>query len=97
MYTPFITNQVKKELRKIIVTAEILKEGNMFTAYCPELDVASCGHSPDEAKKNLSDVIGIQLEETSKLGTLKDFLSDRKVSRVDRTDVLTHLTPHYPS
>ena len=60
-------------MRKIIVTAEIWKEGNMFTAYCPELDVASCGHSSDEAKKNLSEVIGIQLEETSKLGTLKDF------------------------
>ena len=79
-------------MRKIIVTAEILKERNMFTAYCPELDVASCGHSSDESKKNLGEVIGIQLEETSKLGTLKDFLSDRKVSRVHRTDVLTYLT-----
>ena len=84
-------------MRKIIVTAEILKEGNMFTAYCPELDVASCGHSSDEAKNNLGEVIGIQLEETSKLDTLKDFLSDRKVSRVHRTDILTHLTAHYPS
>jgi predicted RNase H-like HicB family nuclease len=63
-------------MRKIIVTAEVWKEGNMFTAYCPELDVASCGHSSDEAKKNLNEVIGIQLEETSKLGTLKDFLAD---------------------
>jgi len=56
-------------MRKIIVTAEIWKEGNMFTAYCPELDVASCGHSSDEAKKNLSEVIEIQLEEISKLDT----------------------------
>jgi len=56
-------------MKKIIVTAEIWKEGNMFTAYCPE-------YSSDEAKKNLSEVIGIQLEETSKLGTLKDFLAE---------------------
>jgi len=63
-------------MRKIIATAEIWEEGDMFTAYCPELDVASCGHSSDEAKKNLSEVIGIQLEETSKLGTLKDFLAE---------------------
>jgi len=69
MYTVFITSQTKKELRKTIVTAEIWKEGNMFTAYCPELDVASCGHSSDEAKKNLSEVIEIQLEEISKLDT----------------------------
>ena len=63
-------------MRKIIVTAEIWKEGNVFTAYCPELDVASCGHSSDEARKNLKEVIEIQLEETSKLGTMKDFLAD---------------------
>jgi len=69
MYTVFITSQTKKELRKTIATAEIWKEGNMFTAYCPELDVASCGHSSDEAKKNLSEVIEIQLEEISKLDT----------------------------
>ena len=69
MYTVVITNQAKKELRKTIVTAEIWKEGNMFTAYCPELDVASCGHSSGEAKKNLSEVIEIQLEEISKLDT----------------------------
>ena len=69
MYTVFITSQTKKELRKIIGTAEIWEEGNMFTAYCPELDVASCGHSSDEAKKNLSGVIEIQLEEISKLDT----------------------------
>ncbi|MEA1894974.1 MAG: hypothetical protein U9N36_07215 [Euryarchaeota archaeon] len=46
----------------------------MFTAYCPELDVASCGHAPEEARKNLGEVIAIQLEETARLGTLKDFL-----------------------
>jgi hypothetical protein len=30
-------------MKKIIATVEIWKEGGMFTAYCPELDVASCG------------------------------------------------------
>jgi predicted RNase H-like HicB family nuclease len=63
-------------MKKIIATAEIWKEGGMFTAYCPELDVASCGHTSEEAKKNLRDVIEIQLEETAKLGTLKDFLAE---------------------
>jgi len=53
---------------------EIWKEGSMFTAYCHELDIASCGHTPDEAKRNLEEVIEIQIEETAKLGTLKMFL-----------------------
>ena len=48
----------------------------MFTAYSLELDVASCGHTPEEAKKNLREVIEIQLEEAAKLGTLKDFLAE---------------------
>ena len=62
-------------MKKMITTVEVWKEGSMFTAYCPELDVASCGHTPEEAKKNLGEVIVIQLKETARLGTLKDFLS----------------------
>jgi len=63
-------------MRDIITTVEIWKEGNMFTSYCPELDIASCGMTPDEAKANLQEVITIQLEETAKLGTLEDLLSE---------------------
>ena len=63
-------------MKKIIATVEIWKEGDMFTSYCPELDVASCGHTAEEAKKNLRGVIEIQLEETAKLGTLEDFLAE---------------------
>jgi len=48
----------------------------MFTSYCPELDVASCGHTPEEAKRNLREVIKIQLEETAKIGTLRDLLAE---------------------
>ena len=50
-----------------------LERGNMYTAYCPELDVVSCGRNIDEAQKNLLEVIEIQLEETVKLGTLETF------------------------
>ncbi len=63
-------------MRNIIVTEEVWKEGNMYTTYCPELDVASCGRNVDEARKNLLEVIQIQLEETAKLGRLKDFLEN---------------------
>ena len=61
-------------MKNLVVTEEIWKEGNMSVAYCPELDVASCGRNVEEAKKNLLEVIEIQLEETAKLGTLKAFL-----------------------
>ena len=61
-------------MKNLVVTEEIWKEGNMYTAYCPELDVASCGKDIQEARKNLLEVIEIQLEETEKLGTLQTFL-----------------------
>ena len=63
-------------MKKIIATVEIWKEGGMFVACCPELDVASCGHTPEKAKKNLREVVEIQLEETARLGTLEDFLAE---------------------
>ena len=68
--------KVEVMMKKLVVTEEIWKEGNMYTAYCPELDVASCGRNIDEARKNLVEVIEIQLEETAKLGTLQAFLED---------------------
>ena len=63
-------------MKNLVVTEEIWKEGNMYTAYCPELDVTSCGRNIEEAQKNLLEVIEIHLEETAKLGTLKAFLED---------------------
>ena len=48
----------------------------MYIAYCPELDVVSCGTTIEEVQKNLLEVIEIQLEETTRLGTLKTFLED---------------------
>jgi len=44
---------------KVKVTEEIWKEGDMYVSYCPELDMASCGKSVEEAKKNLKEVISI--------------------------------------
>ena len=66
-------------MKNLVVTEEIWKKGNMYTAYCPELDVASCGRDIEEARKNLIEVIEIQLEETAQLGTLKTFLEGTKI------------------
>ena len=63
-------------MRNLVVLEEIWQEGNMYTAYCPELDVASCGRDVEEARENLLEVIKIQLEETATLGTLKAFMED---------------------
>ena len=59
---------------KIKLTEELWKEGNMYVSCCPELDIASCGECIEQAKKNLKEVILINIEETKKLGTFDKFL-----------------------
>lgn len=73
-------------MKNLVVTEEIWQEGNMYTAYCPELDVASCGSDVEQARENLLEVIEIQLEETAKLGTLKVFLNVPKICYHSQND-----------
>jgi predicted RNase H-like HicB family nuclease len=61
-------------MKKIRLTEEIWKEGNMYVSYCPELDIASCGKDILQAKKNLLEAVEINLEETKKMNTLSQFL-----------------------
>jgi predicted RNase H-like HicB family nuclease len=61
---------------RIKATEEIWKEGNMYVSYCPELDMASCGESVEESKKNLKEVIAINFAECRKMGALNQLLQD---------------------
>jgi len=61
---------------KIRLTEEIWKEGNMYVSYGPELDITSCGESIEQAKKNLKEVIYINIEESQKMGTFDKFLQE---------------------
>lgn len=62
--------------KHIIVSEQIWKEGGMYTSHCPELDIASCGKTVDEARKNLREALEIFIEETHNMGTLKDLLEE---------------------
>ena len=52
------------------------QEGSSFIAYCPELDVSSCGADLDEARDNLPTAVRLFLEEAGKLGTLEGILQE---------------------
>jgi len=47
-------------------TAIIRQEGQLFSSLCPELDIASQGESPAEAKSNLIEAIELFLEVADK-------------------------------
>jgi len=68
----------------------VFKEGETFIAYCPKLDVSSCGNTIDEARKNLKTAVRLFLEEADKMGTFEDIL---KESGYERTDVNRWMTP----
>ena len=50
------------------LTEELWREGTMYVSFCPELEIASCGETVAQAKKNLIEVIPINLEEAGKPG-----------------------------
>ena len=69
----------------------------MYTAYCPELDVATCGVTIEEARRNLHEVIEIFLEETAEMETLQELLSEAGYSLDDAEQVPTrHLVAVAP-
>ena len=58
------------------VCVEVWKEDGCSQRTARNWMLRVVGHTPIDAKKNLGEVIGIQLEETAMLGTLKDFLAE---------------------
>ncbi len=45
-----------------VLSAIIEREGEWYVATCPELDIASQGHSVEEAKQNLFEAVQLFLE-----------------------------------
>jgi len=54
----------------------VFKEEETYVAYCPDLDLSSCGNSVPHAKEMLRTVIRFFLEEAEKMGPLNDILSE---------------------
>ena len=71
--------------RTVLFTGQLLREGDMVAAYCPELDVSSCGYTLEEARSNLQTALRLFVEEAAKMGTLKQVLAE---ARYDIDDVV---------
>jgi len=52
------------------------QEGSAIVAYCPELDVSSCGNNIEQARVNLKTAVRLFVEEAQKMGTLLDILEE---------------------
>ncbi|MDN3515654.1 MAG: hypothetical protein NG747_14810 [Candidatus Brocadia sp.] len=59
----------------------IFKEDEAYVAYCPELDISSCGKNTDHAKDMLKTAVKLFLEEAEKMGTLGDILEESRYKK----------------
>jgi predicted RNase H-like HicB family nuclease len=64
------------DMHSLIFTEQLFREDGVIIAYCPELDVSSCGHTEEEARENLQTALRLFLEEAARMGTLADILSE---------------------
>lgn len=59
----------------------IFKEDETYVAYCPELDISSCGNTTEHAKDMLKTAVKLFLEEAEKMGTLEDILEESRYKK----------------
>jgi len=55
----------------------VFREGESYVAYCPELDLSSCGRDVDEARANLKTAVRLFLEEIGKMGTFSQIVPNK--------------------
>ncbi len=50
-------------MKRITLTAELIKEEEGYTVYCPELDIYTQGDDMEDAIKNLKEAAELHIEE----------------------------------
>jgi predicted RNase H-like HicB family nuclease len=72
----------------------IRQENRQYSSWCPELDIASCGSTIEEASQNLHDAIKCYLQTCSELGELPRMLQERglKLVKADEPSSPTYLS-----
>jgi len=58
----------------VSVPVQIIKEGRVFVAFCPVLDIATQGNTFAEAQKMFQELVMIFIEEIDKMGTINKVL-----------------------
>ncbi|MFN3479298.1 MAG: type II toxin-antitoxin system HicB family antitoxin [Thermodesulfovibrionales bacterium] len=65
----------------ISVRIEIFKEGDVYVALSPELNVSSFGDTVDDAKASVKEALEAFIEECERMGTLEDVLEESGFSK----------------
>ena len=65
------------------VRIEIFKEGDVYVALSPKLNVSSFGETINGAKKSLKEALEAFIEECERMGTLEDVLEESSFSKIN--------------
>ena len=71
----------------VVLTGFVEPEDHLFVSHCPELGVASCGETAEEALDNLGEAIAVHLEALEEIGELE------RVFRENQLKVITAPSP----
>ena len=74
-------------MTKMWFTISIWEEEGVYVSRCQELEIASCGDSPQDALDNIHEAIELYLENARALGSIKD-LEPALTSRHKFTSVI---------
>ncbi len=58
------------------LNVQVWKEGEMFVSYIPQLDLASCGETLENARANIREAFTLFIEESVKMGTTSRILEE---------------------
>lgn len=64
-------------------TALIEREGDLYVALCPELDIASQGGTVEEARRNLTEAVELFLETASRTEVEERWHPEVYITRLD--------------
>ena len=70
-------------MMKISLRIEIFKEGDVYVALSPELNVSSFGDTIEDAKKSVKEAIEAFFDECERMGTLEEVLEESGFSKRD--------------
>ena len=59
----------------------VFREDETYIAYCPELDLSSCGNSVEHSKGMLKTAVRLFIEEAENMGTLEDILEESRYKK----------------
>ncbi len=70
-------------MQNIYIKVEIFKEGDLYVALCPSLNISSFGESIQEAQSSLLEAVEAFVEECSEMGTIEEVLEESGFKRTD--------------